>query len=296
MMNDDRTTATRVIRKAPAKLNLSLRVCERRSDGFHEIETVMVPVPDLHDVLSFELAGAFTFSSNDRNLPDGDANLVVRAANAFADAAGQSLKVRIQLEKRIPSGAGLGGGSSDAAATLTALNALYGEPLGEDKLHAIASSLGSDVPFFLHSCAARCSGRGEIVEPLTGVRTINVGVVLLKPAFPVATVDAYRRVLDASIRAIPGIPLGGQSLGGMVEMRNDFERSVFSKHRFLAELKLWLLDRREVAAAMMSGSGATLMAFLHDDCDPASLIRASRHEMDGRLWSWSGRIDLPAGR
>jgi len=276
-------------RKAPAKLNLTLRVTARRDDGFHEIDSLMVALPGLHDVLTFSPSDALDFTCDDPSLPVDGKNLVVRAAGAFAVAAGVSEGVRIHLEKRIPSGAGLGGGSSDAAATLLALQELHGNPLDVAKLHELAAALGSDVPFFLHGGPARCTGRGEIVASAPEGLTNSWPVLLLKPRFPVATVDAYRHALDPATPMVPGIPMHPQEIDGF-EISNDLERPVFAKHRFLAELKFWLHQRPETRAALMSGSGSTVFAILHPDADAEAVARAARHELDATLWSWHGGI------
>ena len=286
-MNYEEAPSHAITRKAPAKLNLTLRITGRRDDGFHEIDTLMLPLAGLHDVLTYEPATGLHFTCSDAGLPVGDDNLVVRAARGFADAAGVEAGVRIYLEKHIPSGAGLGGGSSDAAATLRALQEMHGAPLDADALHALAAELGSDVPFFLQDGPARCTGRGEIVSPAPNAFSGPLPVLLLKPRFPVATVDAYRRVLDPSLPRIPGIPMDPCEIDGLT-LVNDLERPVFAKHRFLAELKLWLTERPESRAAMMSGSGSTVFAILNPGCDAETLIRAARHELDATLWSWHG--------
>lgn len=277
------------IRKAPAKLNLTLRVTGRRDDGFHEIDTLMVPLPGLHDVLTFSPADELQFISNDASLPDGDGNLVVRAARAFAEAAGIGLGVRIHLEKRIPSGAGLGGGSSDAAATLLALQEMHDQPLAEAAMHEVAASIGSDVPFFLQDGPARCTGRGEVVTSAPEALPQPMQVLLLKPTFPVATVDAYRRVLDPALDLIPGVPMTSRQIEEL-NISNDLERPVFAKHRFLAELKIWLADRPECRAAIMTGSGSTVFAILKPGTDPATIARAASQELDPTLWHWLDTI------
>ena len=153
---------------APAKINLSFRILRRREDGFHEIDTLMAPI-SLCDELTIEPDESETglaFSSDDPSLPVGEENLVVRAARAFFAEIKAEPRVRIQLRKKIPHGAGLGGGSSDAASTLLGLQELHGRPLSDACLTNLAAGIGSDVPFFLARSAAICRGRGEIVEPV----------------------------------------------------------------------------------------------------------------------------------
>jgi 4-diphosphocytidyl-2-C-methyl-D-erythritol kinase len=269
---------------APAKLNLTLRVLGKRDDGFHEIDTTMVKLPGLVDRLDFQEADRFSFHCDQPGVPGDESNLVVKAARAYEAAAGISCRHSITLTKNIPHGAGLGGGSSDAAATLLGLDQLHDGRLGASRLHEIAASLGSDVPFFLSPGAARCTGRGEIIEPVAAPPTMRV--LLLKPWFSVPTPDAYGRWSES--RELPGVTYSPQETHG-IPLVNDLERPVFAKHRFLAELKQWLLDRRETAAALLCGSGSTLFAILHEDADADSLAKAARHELDPGLWHWSGK-------
>lgn len=269
--------------QAPAKLNLSLRVLGKREDGFHEIDTLMVKLPDLADTLEFREAEKFSFHCGDPSVPADEGNLVVKAARAYEAAAGVRCHCHISLTKNIPHGAGLGGGSSDAATALLGLNRLHGFKLGVEELHGVAASLGSDIPFFLTAGAARCTGRGEIIEPVPS--PLPLPVLLLKPAFSVATPDAYKRW--SSSQEVLGIRYENQRTHGL-SLLNDLERPVFEKHRFLAELKQWLLERRETATALMSGSGSTVFAVLHDISEAPALAAAARVELDPSLWHWVG--------
>jgi 4-diphosphocytidyl-2-C-methyl-D-erythritol kinase len=271
--------------EAPAKLNLSLRVLRKREDGFHEIDSLMVRVPGLFDRLTFVVAGADAFTCDDPGVPADASNLVLKALAAYRASSGFHGKFAISLEKAIPHGAGLGGGSSDAAAALKALDHFNAEPLGTLALMEIAATLGSDIPFFLGAATARATGRGETLEPAANPPALPV--VLLKPSFGVATPDAYGRWSDsrelAGIRYTPQIfPWG--------ELVNDLERPVFWKHLFLAETKAWLLARPEVEGALMSGSGSTMFAILRDPQAAEAVIAAARDELDPTLWAWSGLI------
>ena len=269
--------------KAPAKLNLSLRVLGRRDDGFHEIDTLMVKLPGLADELEFTETDDFSFKCDDPSVPGDHGNLVVKATKAFEAAAGISCKCAISLKKIIPHGAGLGGGSSDAAMTLLGLNRLHDHPLGVETLHQLATSLGSDIPFFLTTGACRCTGRGEKIEPVPSPPALSV--LLLKPSFGVGTPDAYKRWKQSF--ELPEVHYTPQQIQG-ISLVNDLERPVFEKHRFLVELKQWLQDRREAAAALMSGSGSTVFAVLHDSTDASALAAAARAELDPGLWHWAG--------
>lgn len=272
-----------LILSAPAKLNLSLRVLGSRDDGFHEIDTLMVKLPELADQIEFQESGNFFFACDDESLPGDESNLVVKAVRAFERATGTPCRFSISLKKKIPHGAGLGGGSSDAATTLHGLNQLHGHPLAVASLIALAADLGSDIPFFIASGAAQCTGRGEKIKQLPSPAQLQV--LLLKPSFFVSTPDAYQHW--KSSHPLTGIPYEPQIHAGM-EFVNDLERPVFAKHRVLAELKLWLLARRETAVALMSGSGSTLFAVLHENADADELAKAARFEIDSGLWHWSG--------
>jgi len=272
--------------RAPAKLNLSLRVLGRRADGFHEVDTIMVKLPGLADELTFTPAPDFSFHCDAPDVPDDAQNLVVKAVRAFESATAIHCHYAIHLRKIIPHGAGLGGGSSDAATALLGINRLHGHPLTVPALHEIAAFIGSDIPFFLTTGAARCTGRGEKIEPIPSPLALRV--LLLKPVFPVPTADAYGRWQVAL--EVPGIRYSPQALPG-ISLVNDLERPVFQKHRFLAELKQWLLDRRETRAALLSGSGSTVFAVMHPEADPEVLANAAREALDPRLWHWTGTTE-----
>lgn len=272
-----------LILQAPAKLNLALRVLGKRDDGFHEIDTLMVKLPGLYDQLEFVAGESFSFRCDDCSLPVDESNLVVKAVRAYEVALGKACGCAISLTKSIPHGAGLGGGSSDAATTLIGLDQLHDGALGSTRLGEIAASLGSDVPFFLTPGAARCSGRGEVIAATAAPAALRV--LLLKPWFAVATPDAYARW--ATSTELPGIRYAAQALDETT-LVNDLERPVFGKHHFLAEVKEWLLDRRETRAALLCGSGSTVFAVLDEDADADDLARCARHELDPGLWHWAG--------
>ena len=271
--------------EAPAKLNLTLRVLRKREDGFHEIDSWMVRLPGLHDTLTFADAEADSFTCNDPSVPSDDSNLVLKALAAYRAETGFARPLAIHLEKRVPHGAGLGGGSSDAAATLAALDRLHDQPLGTERLMEIAATFGSDIPFFLGTPSARSTGRGEVIVATEPPPPLPV--LLLKPSFGVATPDAYRNCMGA--KGLDGVRYESQAFP-WGELVNDLERPVFWKHLFLAEVKTWLLGREEVAGALMSGSGSTMFAVLHDLTKADAVIAAAREELDPTLWAWSGEV------
>ena len=270
---------------APAKLNLSLRVLRKREDGFHEIDSLMVRLPGLCDRLTVTMAAADSFDCDDPGVPSDDSNLVLKALAAYRVVSDSGLKFGIHLSKSIPHGAGRGGGSSDAAATLTALDHFSATPLGTARLMEIAATLGSDIPFFLGSPVARATGRGEVIKAAPVLPTLPV--LLLKPSFGVPTPDAYGRWKEST--ELHGVPYGPQVFP-WGEVVNDLERPVFWKHLFLAEMKVWLLGRPEVTGALMSGSGSTMFAVLHDLQGAETVVEAARRELDPTLWAWQGHF------
>jgi len=178
---------------APAKLNLCLEVLGLRPDGYHEIDSVFVEL-DLCDRLKIELADEISIEVTGGPAPRDETNLAWRAAVALGVGA------KIQIEKRIPAGGGLGGGSSDAAATLLALDELHGLELSALELHEIATSLGADVPFFLQGGTARCTGRGEVIEPVPDAPQKSFFIVI--PPFQNSTAEVYG-ALDPGLTGNP---------------------------------------------------------------------------------------------
>ena len=267
--------------RAPAKVNLSLRVLRRREDGFHDIESFIVPV-SIYDRLEIERAdaGGIVFTCSEPDVPADDTTLVVRASRDFCRVFSVPPNLRITLHKEIPHGAGLGGGSSDAAATLLALDQLFTTKAPRETLHRLAADIGSDIPFFLDHSAARVDGRGENVTPVEFPHTLPL--LLIKPPFGVPTPWAYRQWRDSL--EIPGVRYAAQELpwGTLV---NDLERPVFEKYVFLADLKMWLLGQPEVAGALMSGSGATVFAVLREKAGAESLRARVMEEFGNGLWA-----------
>jgi len=268
---------------APAKINLSLRVLGRRSDDFHEIETIIAPI-SLCDEIKIEQRRSgkqeIAFRCDDPSVPKGEANTVVHAANVFFEETKITSGLSIALKKTIPHGAGLGGGSSDAASTLLALNELFETNLPREALAKMAETIGSDVPFFIFQSAAVCKGRGELVSPTRLGQPLSL--LLLKPEFRVATESAYSRWRDS--RDVPGVSYASQEFDGQTFV-NDLERPVFEKFVFLAQLKMWLLNQPEVGAALMSGSGSTVFAVIRNSTDADHLAMRAKAELDPELWT-----------
>ncbi len=247
--------------RAPAKVNLWLRILGRREDGFHTLETRMCPLSVADEVSIEPLADSAEslLTCSDPSLPVDESNLALRALRLFEQGTGLRRPWRIHLEKHIPAGAGLGGGSSDAAAVLRGLNQLCGAPLPPGSLSEMAGSIGSDVPFFLDGGVCDATGRGEVVTPVAFPHELTF--VLIKPPFGIPTPWAYKHW--ASSKELVGVGYGPQSCpwGAMV---NDLERPVFQKYLLLPALKNWLLQQPETQVALMSGSGSTMFAVVRD--------------------------------
>lgn len=243
---------------APAKVNLTLRVLGRRDDGFHEIETLMAPIT-LADRLEIDLRGdhGIHLACSDPSVPSDASNLAHRAADAFIKHTGLKFGVDIHIQKNIPHGAGLGGGSSDAAAVLVALNRMLETNMPAEELERVAATMGSDIAFFIRSQPAICRGRGEVIEPFEGLP--NADILLVKPPFPIPTPWAYQAWANS-----PKPSATFQQFHGSIPWINDLESPVFSKYLLLPVLKTSLREQASVSAAMMSGSGSTIFAILRD--------------------------------
>lgn len=257
---------------APAKINLVLRILDRRADGFHNLWSIMQTV-GLEDTIRIRLVPKeedIKLRCDSRQLAGDQSNLVYRAARAVLDRAGQSIGVEIELKKRIPMGAGLGGGSSDAAATLMGMNRLLRLGWSAAQMAEVGQTLGSDVPFFLFAPSGVVVGRGETVK---AVRIAGrKWAVLVNPGFGVETKWAYHEL--ASTRG--GVhPLSSQHQDLEKETTitweqvtkaavNDFEAPVFARHLILEEIKRRLLSKG-AEMALLSGSGATVFGLFSDE-------------------------------
>ena len=270
-------SAPAIILRAPAKINLGLRVLGRRADGYHDIVSLMVPV-GLFDTVRMESgpAAGIELICPDSGLPTDHENLVHRAAQLILDERGSGAGVRLELRKRIPVGAGLGGGSSDAAATLKGVNELLGRSLATRDLHRLAVRLGADVPFFLLGCSALAEGIGDRLTPVAAVP--EVWTLLAYPGFQVSTRWAYEHLPlttmanRSNLSALGATPAGEATsyhsrLHGRLCLTwedllcllvNDFEPLVFSHYPQLEEIRQALLAAG-ARAAPMTGSGPTLV-------------------------------------
>jgi 4-diphosphocytidyl-2-C-methyl-D-erythritol kinase len=270
---------------AHAKINISLRILGKLPDGFHELETLMAPIALADQIeLSHGSGKAITLTCNDPELSTGPENLCMKAAEAFRAETGLDHGIAITLLKKIPHGAGLGGGSSDAASVLKGLNQLFDHPLVAEELAQIAATLGSDVPFFLENRPAWCRGRGEIIEPAPTLPARTL--LLIKPAFPVPTAWAYKKY--AEMKESGELPThADRQLLGDLEIINDLEIPVFDKYLLLPVIKKWLQEQPEVECAFMTGSGSTMVAVIHQGTDVGelhALKRKANDEFGETMW------------
>jgi 4-diphosphocytidyl-2-C-methyl-D-erythritol kinase len=250
---------------APAKINIGLRIIRRRSDNYHDIETIFYPI-HLADELEIVRADKHEFFSN-VNL-EADANLCLRALHFFCERTGINAEVRMDLKKNIPIGSGLGGGSSDAAAVLLALQELYGNPLSEIELYDIATELGADVSFFLKKIPSYATGKGEIIEPVR--YAIRRFILTVTPNVSVPTPLAYSLVKpagesDVSLRDVV-LQLGDEYSRYGKSVVNDFERPVFERFPVIAQIK-GAMTSAGAEFALMSGSGSSVYGFFGSDSD-----------------------------
>lgn len=249
--------------KAYAKLNLSLDVGAKRADGYHEMNMVMQSV-SLCDELQISTTddGTLSARSNLRFIPNDERNLAVKAARVFLEAAGESAQgLMISLHKKIPVGAGMAGGSSDAAAVLRALNRMYGGRFSREELEKLAERVGSDVAFCVAGGTALARGRGEILEPLPPLP--DCGIVICKPEFSISTPELFRKLDSAPLRHHPdtaGIleALKRSDLRALCRrMYNVFEDVGDRRMRTVGQIKSRMLDHGALGA-IMTGTGSAV--------------------------------------
>lgn len=272
MQGDRATTTTGAVltQTACAKVNLGLKVLAKRADGFHEIRSILQSV-SLADSLRFHPAKTFSMSCSDPALSTGEDNLVTRAAALFAAAAGQpeAASYHVHLEKRIPLGAGLGGGSADAAAVLKGLNRLAGLPLDEGRLRQLGAELGSDVPFALAGGTGLVRGRGDLLEPLQWVG-LPCHYALVYPGLEVSTAWAYSQVEPGLTDPSPYLTFINSLRGGRVDgnrlrqvLENDLQALVERANPIVAVVGSQLMAAGAVASSM-SGSGSAVYGIFDD--------------------------------
>ena len=263
---------------APAKLNLSLAVTGKREDGFHELLSLVASI-NLADRLEFKKAMKWSLLCDDASIPTDHTNLVLKAAEVYQAHRPDTVVGEFNLKKLIPSGAGLGGGSSDAAAALRLLDRANPSPLGEEILLKLAAKVGSDCPYFIKSTTAIMSGRGEILENVSSqVASALTGrrVMIIKPSFGVATQDAYG--LLAQSKAYESQSAAKQKLHDWMNqptsdpslLGNTLESVVFNKYLALP-VALDEVSRATGINFRMTGSGSACFAFCPTQFDPQAL-------------------------
>ncbi|HMP81316.1 MAG TPA: 4-(cytidine 5'-diphospho)-2-C-methyl-D-erythritol kinase [Verrucomicrobiota bacterium] len=281
-------------KQSPCKVNLLLNILGKRPDGFHELETVFHPV-NVCDRLTFTLGGnGVRLTCSDASLPVDSGNLVHHAATAFLGAANISDGVQIHLEKKLPLAAGLGGGSGNAATTLLGLNELFDSPLKDEKLHELASALGSDVPFFLQSKPAIATGRGEKVQPLDAFPALRgAQFLLVHPGFGISTPWAYQN-LARFPAALNGRTGRAAELVALLQrdtlenagraFYNSLEAPALDKFPILALYQEFLRENG-AAAALMSGSGSTTFAIFPPQIQVEPVVERFKSKFGNTCWT-----------
>lgn len=276
--------------RAPAKINLALRVGGLRPDGFHDVHTVLQSISLFDTVVATPRPGAFALAARAPGVPADRSNLVWRAAEALWRSAGRSGEPRdahVRLDKAIPVQSGLGGGSADAAAALVALDGAWGLRRSRHDLRAVAATLGSDVPFFLQGGTAVGVGRGDEIYPVDDVA--RFGVVVLKPSFGVSTAHAYAWLdadrqagLPDADRVVSEVDVGWPS--GPIRLVNDLEAPVSRRHPMIAEM-VEACHREGALAAGMTGSGSAVFGLYRESTAAKAVARLRRPD-----WLvWLGR-------
>jgi 4-diphosphocytidyl-2-C-methyl-D-erythritol kinase len=255
-----------------AKINWSLQILGKRPDGYHEVRTTLQTI-SLHDDLHFELSPDqdISLACDDPQIPKGIENLIILAAEALRDHYQVSGGARIHLHKSIPTQAGLGGASSNAAVTLLALKRLWNVAASMEELAEIASSLGADVPFFLLGGRALATGTGTVVSKLPDEE--NIQLIVIDPRASVSTADAYQALNSPALTSNNSIPILSSSLEeansrssklwSLRELKNDFESVIFDMEPEIERAKMSLLAAG-AQGALLAGSGSSVFGIFAD--------------------------------
>jgi 4-diphosphocytidyl-2-C-methyl-D-erythritol kinase len=263
---------------SPAKINLFLIVTGRRTDGYHDIVSLMCGI-SLYDTIFLDVGGSCTtISCAHPDVPEDETNLVFKAVDVFQKASDRYDGVKITIEKKIPVAAGLGGGSSNAAAVLSGLNQFHGYPFSKDDLMAMGLPIGADVPFFLYNQPAIASGIGEKLTGCPGLQNLNV--LLVFPGFGVATSQIYKSLnlrLTNCKKKLKQVLLNHLNFDPRYHLCNDLETIVASRYPVISAAKNTLLDLGAIGA-LMSGSGPTVLGLFSDfDRAKAASLTLSRN-------------------
>ncbi len=249
---------------SPAKVNIGLEILGKREDGYHNIRTLMVPITLCDEIIISEMESGIDVRCNCSEIPEGIGNIAFRAASLFLERTGIKKGVFLEIRKSIPQGSGLGGGSSNAAAVLSAMNELNGFPLNEKELMEIGGKIGADVPFFLKKKAAFVYGRGEIIVPVDDFP--RVWFLLVKPPISISTKWAYERVSLKLTKCKKDINI--QHSGNRFELRgdfrNDFEGIIIEEYPFLKDVRS-MIEETGAEGVGMSGKGPTFFGIFTDE-------------------------------
>jgi 4-diphosphocytidyl-2-C-methyl-D-erythritol kinase len=282
-MSDVQTFMKKTVQLAsPAKVNLMLRVLRRRKDGYHDIKTIFQKI-SLHDTLGFALkrTGGVSISTNDLNLPTGESNLVHRAALLVLNRSDYKGGVTVRIRKKIPIAAGLGGGSSNAATTLKALNQLLRLDLSGSELMSMGLKLGADVPFFLMKGSALGSGIGERLQE---IQLPKLWYVLIYPNFEVSTASVYEKLILTKMRFHYRIQKFFRTPKEIFYLlHNDLEKVVSREHPEINEMKE-CLNAAGASATLMSGSGPTVYGIFPEEGGASKAYKTITKMVRGKGW------------
>ncbi|HPI36842.1 MAG TPA: 4-(cytidine 5'-diphospho)-2-C-methyl-D-erythritol kinase [Ignavibacteriaceae bacterium] len=255
----------KIIIKSLSKINFGLNIVGKRDDGFHNIETIFYPL-SLCDIITFEKSDKLELTSTSGTLNNEalENNLIIKAVRLLENTTGKKINARIHLEKNIPLGAGLGGGSSNAASTLASIKEMFNLHINKEKLHELASQLGSDVPFFLKPIPSYAESRGEKLTPVEF--EINKHILLINPGIHIPTKWAYSKIKPKpSLFKLSGLnKIQIDDFSTLIgKVRNDFEEVVFTEYPVIKKLKEELYNAG-AEFVLMSGSGSSVFALFNN--------------------------------
>lgn len=262
---------------APSKINIGLNIINKREDGFHNLKTIFFPLYDPCDKIIIEPALSFSFSSTNPDLATPTDNIICKAIDLLKSITQKVFPVSVELIKRIPVGAGLGGGSSDAAAILVAFNDMFGLGFNEDQLKELALRLGSDVPFFIKPFPAYAEGRGEQLQRVD-LRLVEGFILLVNPNIHISTKEAFDNITPQKndVNLVEVLKSKDYSLIKK-NITNDFEEYVFNKYPSIGEIKSKMYDKG-AKFALMSGSGSSVFGIFPDEESASEASRSLNSE------------------
>lgn len=250
--------------KSFAKINIGLNIISKRDDGFHNLQTIFFPLL-LHDIITIKKSESFSFDSNDYLLAEDKRNLIIRAHKLIEQTSRSKINCHIHLQKNIPIGAGLGGGSSNAASVLNALNELFSLNIEHSKLKELALELGSDVPLFLEKLPAYAESRGEIIFPIK--ISVSGFLLIVNPGIHISTKWAFGKITPKE----PKVSLKDLIKDGEIKFddlikhaTNDFEQIVLKDYPQIEEIKTRMRNF-DSKLSLMTGTGSTVFGFFDDE-------------------------------